>query len=292
MSSELFVKVIKKIAGVNVRWKLHILLATLVVEPELTWNGEDYSDLAVAIMRCLVNHTNHQQRCENYVQAMGLISQTNVGKARCTIRAIIVSAIICKFNRWGLNKLQSTSRLWRTLGKMPARLAGCNKTYLSLEYLDQYHKEVNNANEVIDQSGIARGGKAGDTCRRIIANMKLQAAKISTAEREVFVESVMAWYGDDVPQCAAEVGGEVNVPTAIGGKVLLRIFTKTRDCFIKAVNPDLTMEKCVVAEIEARQISISEENLKSLSIAEKRKKIRKNKFENISSERKGMAETE
>ena len=47
-----------------------------------------------------------------------------------------------------------------------------------------------------------------------------------------------------------------------------------------------------MTKIKARQISISDKNLKSLSIAEKRKKIRKNKFENISSERKGMAETE
>ena len=39
-------------------------------------------------------------------------------------------------------------------------------------------------------------------------------------------------------------------------------------------------------------LQFSEENLKSLSIAEKRKKIRKNEFDNISSERKGMAETD
>ena len=74
--------------------------------------------------------------------------------------------------------------------------------------------------------------------------------------------------------------------------MLLRIFAKTRDRFVKTVNNNLTMEKYVVAEIEARKISISEENLKSLSIAEKRKKIRKNEFDNISSERKGMAETD
>ena len=50
-----------------------------------TWDGEDYSNLSVAIIRCLVNHANHQQRCENYVQAMGLISQTNIGKVRRTV---------------------------------------------------------------------------------------------------------------------------------------------------------------------------------------------------------------
>ena len=144
-----------------------------------------------------------------------------------------------------------------------------------------------------DQLDIAKGGKAGDTCRRIIAHLESQAAKIDAAERDAFIESVIAKFGDDVPQYAAEVGGEVDVPAAMGGKVLmLRIFTKTRDRFIKAVNNDLTMEKCVVAEIKARKISISEENLKSLSIAEKRKKILKNEFDNISSERKGMAETD
>jgi len=259
---------------------------------ESTWDGEDYSDLAVAIIRCLVNHANHQQRCENYVQATGLISQTNIGEARPTIRTIIVSVIIRRFNAWGLKKLQSTPRLWKTAGKMPARLTGSNKTYLFLEYLDQYLKEVDVANEAIDQLDIAKGGKAGDTRRRIIAHLELQAGKISAAEGDAFVESVTAKYGDDVPQYVAEVGGEVDVPADMGGKVLLRIFTKTRDRFIKAVNNDLTMEKCVVAEIEARKISISEENLKSLSIAEKRKKIRKNEFDNISSERKGMAETD
>lgn len=35
---------------------------------ELTWNGEDYSDLAVDIICCIVNHANHQQRRENYVK--------------------------------------------------------------------------------------------------------------------------------------------------------------------------------------------------------------------------------
>ena len=124
----------------------------------------------------------------------------------------------------------------------------------------------------------------------LIWNRRQQTAKISAAKREAFVESMTALYGDDVPQYAAEVRGEVNVPAAMGGKILLRIFTKTRDCFIKAVKPDLTMEKCVVTEIKARTIFNSEENLKSLSIAEKRKNICKNEFDNISSERKGMAE--
>ena len=139
---------------------------------------------------------------------------------------------------------------------------------------------------------IAKGDKAGDTRRRIITYLELQAAKVSAAEGDAFVKSVTAKYGDYVPQYVVEVGGKVDVPAAMGGKVLLRIFMKTRDCFIKAVNPNLTMEKCVVAEIEARNISISDEDLKSLSIAEKRKKIRKNEFDNISSERKGMAETD
>ena len=119
-------------------------------------------------------------------------------------------------------------------------LTGSNKTYLFLEYLDQNLKEVNEANKAIDQLDIAKNGKAGDTRRRIIAYLELQAAKISAAEGDAFVERVTAKYGDDVPQYVAEVGGEVNVPAAMGGKVLLRIFTKTRDRFIKTVNNDLT----------------------------------------------------
>ena len=61
---------------------------------------------------------------------------------------------------------------------MSARLTGSNKTYLFLEYLNQYLKEVDEANEAIDQLDIAKGGKAGSTRRCIIAHLELQVAKI------------------------------------------------------------------------------------------------------------------
>ena len=50
------------------------------------------------------------------------------------------------------------------------------------------------------------------------------------------------------------------------------------------------MKKCVLAEIRARSISISEGELTSINLAEKRKKIRKNEFDSISSERRELTE--
>ena len=59
---------------------------------------------------------------------------------------------------------------------------------------------------------------------------------------------------------------------------------------IKAVDSKLTMEKCVLAEIRARSISISEGELRSMNLAEKWKKICKNEFDNIPSEQRELTE--
>ena len=194
-----------------------------------TWGGEDYTELAVAIICGLVNHANHQQRCENYVQLMGLIAQTNIGEVRRTVRAIIIGSIIRRFNAWGLKKLQSSKSLWKNKNKMPNRLTGSNKTYLFLEYLDQYFHDIDRANDAIDQMDIEKGRSAGDTRKRTIDYLKSQGKKSSNEERESFLKSVTDQFADDVPVYAAEAVGGVDVPADMGGKVLLCIFTGTRD---------------------------------------------------------------
>ena len=147
---------------------------------------------------------------------------------------------------------------------MPNRLTGSNKTYLFLEYLDQYFHDIDRANDAIDQMDVEKGRSAGDTRKRTIDYLKSQGKKSSNEERESFLKSVTDRFADDVPIYAAEAAGGVDVPADMGGKVLLRIFTGTRDRFIKAVNRELTMEKCVVAEIKARNISISDAELRSI----------------------------
>ena len=173
---------------------------------------------------------------------------------------------------------------------MPHRLTGSNKTYLLLEYLDKYFKNIDKANNAIDQMDTEKGREPGHTRTRTIEYLKSRKNKSSEEEREGYVTSVTGRFADDVPVYTAEAGGDVDVPAEMGGKVLLRIFTKSRDRFIKAVDSELTMEKCVLAEIRARSISISEGDLRSMNLAEKRKKIRKNEFDSISSERRELTE--
>ena len=50
-------------------------------------------------------HSHHQQRCENFVQMLALISKTKVKEARRTQRAIAISLVIRRFNQLSLDRL-------------------------------------------------------------------------------------------------------------------------------------------------------------------------------------------
>lgn len=77
---------------------------------ETTWNGHNYHGLLEGIWQQVAIHSNHQQRCENYVQMAALIAKTLVGEARRTWRAIIISTLIRRFNQWAVDKARAEEK--------------------------------------------------------------------------------------------------------------------------------------------------------------------------------------
>ena len=122
---------------------IFIDLMTLKVE------GKWYP-LVTAIWQEICIHSNHQQRCENYVQLSGLLALTGVSEDRRSCRAISVAAIIRRFNQWALGEWNKRKAAEDPPLPPVAKVQGAPKNMLFFEFLDDF---------------LARGEVEGDKCK-------------------------------------------------------------------------------------------------------------------------------
>ena len=101
------------------------------------------------------------------------LTQTSVSEAVRSIRAIIVAAIVRRFNPWGLATVQEMRREENKLRaannqlKIPKQLQGKDKTYLWLKYLRRYFKAVDKAIKASYEVDRRENDEVG-TCRQNI----------------------------------------------------------------------------------------------------------------------------
>jgi len=248
---------------------------------EMTWDGHDYTGLSRDLIRRIFIHSSHQQRCENYVQMMIFLTQTSVSEAVRSIRAIIVAAIIRRFNPWGLATVQEMRREANKLRddndqlNIPKRLQGKDKTYLWLKYLRRYFKSVDKAIKASYKVDTRKNDEIG-TCRKNIINRLASAAKkASYAERQRALELFKVASKEEKTIHKAELAGRVEKTALIGEKVRLGILFGTKNRFLTdAAFEGLTMETIAEKEIIERKINVRESVLKALSLAEKRRLLR------------------
>ena len=211
--------------------------------------------LSEAIWSQIVIHSIHQQRCENYVQLTGLLSITGVGEGRRSARAIIVGAIIRRFNSWGLRERNTELH---AKGKQPVkRLQEGHKVRLFLRYLDEFFKHVDAAKTEL---GV---GIHQTLYNQVVGTSK----KASEFERE----KALAKFETDLAQArtisAAELPAGVDRTARVGGGIVLGILTGTNGCIPH-----------VHAKIRARSIPMSELEEESWTLAEKRGKIKQHEY--------------
>ena len=222
---------------------------------------KELEPLQEAIIREIYIHAIHQQRCENYVQLTGLISQTGVGETRRTNRAIIVANIIRRFNLWGL--LKRNEELAKELDKLGnrkkpiKRLQGAPKIRLFLQFLDMICEEIDEAKVEIGDS------KWKQICKRLGSIAK----KASQVDREARLKKFKIDLESQRKEYKAEKAAGVEVTARVGGGIFLRLLTGTN-----------TFAPHVDAEMRARKIPMSKRQQESWSLAEKRKKIRQHEF--------------
>lgn len=215
----------------------------------------ELKDLAETIFGEVCVHSNHQQRAENYVQLSGLLSLTGVGEVRRTCRAISIAAIIRRFNIWALEI--SNARRLKEDEDTVKRLQGSEKDALFLRYLHRFFGEVD---EAIDALGEERW-------KQLNERLTSSDAKASALDRDALLMEFERALKKRETVYAAELPAGVEKTARVGGGVYLRLLTEKNN-----------MKETVHAEIEARKIKMSDRQKEKLTLAEKRKKLRKHEL--------------
>ncbi|KAL7530309.1 hypothetical protein ACHAXR_007396 [Thalassiosira sp. AJA248-18] len=220
-----------------------------------TWGGDNYEPLIWSIFTDIFPHSNHQQRCENYVQLTGLLSKTGVAEVRRSCRAIMIGAIIRRFNRWALDK---KNKAQAKAGKDKVdRLQGSDKTALFLTFISDFFKGTDKAREVINDE------KYKAICDRLRDANKKAGANERRKKLALFEQSL----NKDFTTSKAELPTGVQTTAYVAKGVFLRILTKKNK-----------MESVVLAEIAARKIKVTKAKLDSLIISEQRRLLRVDEF--------------
>ena len=228
----------------------------------------EFKPLAEAIWRRISIHANHQQRCENYVQLAGLIALTGVSEVRRSCRAISVSAIVRRFNQWAIiekNKRQE---------KQVKRLQGSDNDSLYFEYLANFFKQVDEAKSKLGQ----------DCWDELYNHISTNATKASKEERDNKLKSFEANLAKKRKIHKAELPTGVEQTARVGEAVYLRILTKTNK-MEEYVHDEMRARELIISDDAVAttnkrdlQNKVSESQLKTMTIAEKRAMIRKDEY--------------
>ena len=133
----------------------------------------ELKSLSDAIWSQIAIHAIHQQRCENFVQLAGLIALTKVRDAHRSCCAIIIAAIIRRFNQWALE--QRNLELKSEGKPVVKRLQGSVKTRLFLDYLDDF----------MDTAKVARVELGDVAWKELFERLATTNGKASKRERDV-----------------------------------------------------------------------------------------------------------
>lgn len=232
-----------------------------------TWGDYDYSPLRINILRMIAIHSNHQQRCENFVQMAAIICKTSVKELRRTVLAICTSGILRPFNQQSLGREIARG--------MDRKERGARQIREYCEYVDSYIKDINIARDVL--------GK--DKCTALHKSISTKRNKRSAAEAEAFFNDFSASLTSskipfDASYVAENETGYV-VTALMGGKIPITSMTKVanRESHINAeiMKRGIPVEEKLVNDILPElklKYSYDENWTKKINIREKQKLLK------------------
>ena len=245
---------------------------------DTTWDGVDYKPLFTAMWKRICIHSSHQQRCENYVQLAGLLSSTQIEEVRKSLKAIIIGSTIRPFNQYKLGKKNEKNA---AVGKEAVnRVQGSDNISLWLTYADGIFKKADKAKKTLKD----RASKL--THSEIVKRLKDTSKKASATEKKAKMEHFSATLEKTgrSKQVKAERAAGIEETGYTANAVYLKIFVDTNSRYL---DDNAKMSDIVEAEILVREIKVSKtgkkkytkKKLESLSLAEKRKLLRKHEYQ-------------
>ncbi len=236
-------------------------------------NPYDFTELSDAIWNEISIHSNHQQRCENYVQLAALVSQTKVGEVRRTLRAIILSTIIRPFHIWAKEQIMERNPDRK---KPPRRVEGTIRSELLIEFVTRFRQKLKRAKQLM---GIDRY----EAIRKklIDRNMKT-SARYRNENKEKFMESLENMTRKTTK--SEEAVGRYDKTVLTEGGISFKLLTLINSCkgcnttWKKRKYHDCKAKECAMAAVHAElkhyNVVLSKKKQCGLSLMEKRHLLR------------------
>jgi len=233
----------------------------------------DFSALKDAIWNEIAIHSSHQQRCENYVQLAALVSKTNVGEVRRTMRAIILSTVIRPFHMWAKKEIVKRN----PDKKAPRRVEGQVRGELLIKFIERFSRKLAKAKRALSLKRYEQlKNKLMDRTKKTSARYRNERS----IEFKACLENNMRKMTK-----SEEAAGRYDKTVLTEGGISFKLLTMVSSC--KTCNTNWKRKKyhhcqnygcclaAVHAELKHRKIDLSKQQLCGLSIAEKRKLLRK-----------------
>lgn len=198
-----------------------------------TWQTSDYTPIKRMIHQVIVTHPSQQQRIEGLVQKVNVMSRTNVGQGRRTVRVVADSIVNHTFNRESVDKKRLTKTTLKERKKIK-RVRGWERTSGQLDHI---RNVFTSAGEEVAEVGTT-------TYKEVFNHYRKAENKTSDVERKKRVQAFEQ--GLERPRKIGknQRSGDVHVTANVGGAIAFIFFAKTRK------NVDILREEIVHRNID------------------------------------------
>uniref|UniRef100_A0A7S2PCR3 Uncharacterized protein n=1 Tax=Skeletonema marinoi TaxID=267567 RepID=A0A7S2PCR3_9STRA len=234
-----------------------------------TWGDLDLKEFQYRFACAVCIHPTHQQLSESYVQALALVALTGIGEFRRGNRIESTSGFLRYFTEWAAEIVDTK------------RLQGAMKAELLLTYMDKFQVWGDRAIELLG------GPKVFEEMMNHMKSVEKQSDVERAEGLEAFKKGVELDYS--VPN--ADKTAKVDVTARVGGRLTLSLLILKNDTKLSGESEGI-VTKAVHAELKARNIKLTENEMNKLTLRNKVHRIRAHEFKELRTTRDLKQETD
>ena len=223
-----------------------------------TWGDLDLQEFQYRFACAVCIHPTHQQLSESYVQALALVALTGIGEFRRGNRIESTSGFLRYFTEWAAEIVDTK------------RLQGAIKAELLLTYMDKFQVWGDRAIELL----------GGPKVFEEMMNHMKSVEKQSDVERAEGLEAFKKGVESDYSVPNADKTAKVDVTARVGGRVTLSLLIMKNDTKLPGESEGI-VTKAVHAELKARNIKLTENEMNNLTLRGKVHRIRGHEFKEL-----------
>jgi hypothetical protein len=233
-----------------------------------TWGGKDYTAIANLIHKAIVPHPSNQQRVEGDIQKINIMSRTNVKEGRRTARVVADSVLFHAYNRASIDEKRKGKATMAERKKVK-RVKGQERTTGLLTHLESQLKVAREEKAKLNEKEY----------NEFYEHFSKDNNKTSAADIEKHEKSMKRALEKKRNVTYAQRNAVPEITAAVGGKIELRYFAKTREIEVPAdvLRADIAFRGIKDSET-GTQLQLGELPLSTMDLPTMKKLLKKDEY--------------